>query len=405
MKNKRLSIAALLLALAGGATFADGVSTNPLVIRQGGTADLEIVLASETALYKTFQLDIDLPEGLSFVRVGETSQPTTTRSERLEAINPSVSGNVLSDTHARLAVYSTTATALAAGDGVLISVRVQAAADATVGTLVGGRVYDIEFSTTDNVATHFDPAAFTTTVTDRVVLDENATDVPEAASGVKLTVRRTIKAGEWNTTCLPFAMTEAQTKEAFGNDVELADFAGCETEFDESDNVVGIAVNFNDVSAIEANHPYIIKVSAPVTEFSLNSADITPSEDDAYIEFDNGKTGTRRVVYSGFYGTYHAQTVVPEYCLFLIGNNFWYSMGQTKMKAFRAYFEFLDVLSEVKNNSAVKMVVHYGDETGLAPLTIYPEGEAPVVYDMQGRRVKSAEKGVYIINKKKVMVR
>lgn len=54
--------------------------------------------------------------------------------------------------------------------------------------------------------------------------------MPEAAEGVNVRVKRTIKANEWSTLVLPFAMTAEQVKSAFGNDVQLADFTGVETE-------------------------------------------------------------------------------------------------------------------------------------------------------------------------------
>ena len=35
-------------------------------------------------------------------------------------------------------------------------------------------------------------------------------------------------------------------------------------------------------------------LSAPVSEFTLDGVDIVADEDEAYVEFDNGKTGSRR---------------------------------------------------------------------------------------------------------------
>ena len=65
-----------------------------------------------------------------------------------------------------------------------------------------------------------------------VVLDENSTIVPSNATGVNARVLRTINAGNWSTICLPFAMDEAQVKAAFGDEVELGNFTGCDTEED-----------------------------------------------------------------------------------------------------------------------------------------------------------------------------
>jgi len=249
-----------------------------------------------------------------------------------------------------------------------------------------------------------------------IVLDETSTTIPESATGVDVRVKRTIKANEWSTICLPFDMTEAQVKEAFGEDVQIADFTGADSEFDEADNCVGIKVNFTSVTAIEANHPYVIKVSVPITEFALNGVDIVADEDEAIVEFDNGRTGSRRVVYSGFYGIYQAETVLGEFTLFLSDNKFWYSTGLTKMKAFRAYFDFHDILTEVEKGTAssrIKMTFEDKNTTDIVEFVNnkYVDGKC---FDLQGRKIDYMQatshssrfnKGVYIVNGKKQVIK
>jgi hypothetical protein len=131
---------------------------------------------------------------------------------------------------------------------------------------------------------------------------------------------------------------------------------------------------------------------------------IEGNEDDACVEFDNGKSGSRRVVYSGFYGTYHAGTEVPELCLFLNGNKFWYSTGATKMKAFRAYFEFLDVLAEVEEQYGSRIFMNFvdNDATGIRNIKSSEDGK---YFDLQGRGVKPTKKGLYIKDGKKVVIK
>ena len=194
-------------------------------------------------------------------------------------------------------------------------------------------------------------------------------------------------------------MTEAQTKQAFGNDVQLADFTGYDVTENADAEIAGITVHFQGVTAIEANHPYIIKVAAPVTEFTVDGVDITPEE-----EPTNATIKRTRKAWSEMTGTYTAGFTVPEQTLFLSGGKFWYSTGQTKMKAFRAYFDFYDVLAEVENAS-VKMVVNFGDETGLSSVSSSIENDQSSMYDIQGRKVQgqNAQKGIYIINGKKIL--
>ena len=109
-------------------------------------------------------------------------------------------------------------------------------------------------------------------------------------------------------------------------------------------------------------------------------------------------------------GTYVAETEVPEYNLFLSSNKFWYSKGTTKTKAFRAYFEFYDVLTEVEEAEAkIRFVV---DAEATAIEGVESEGETGSgVYTLQGvalggiKDVENLPRGVYIMDGKKVSVK
>ena len=141
-----------------------------------------------------------------------------------------------------------------------------------------------------------------------------------------------------------------------------------------------------------------------MTEFSVDGVDIVPNESEAFVEFDNGKTGSRRVVYSGFYGTYHAGTLLEKYSLFLDENQFWYSMGKTKMKAFRAYFNFLDVLTEMEEAGARVNLKVNNDATGIREIDARQLGDSdfcPTTVNLAGQHVGPGYKGIVIVNGKK----
>lgn len=240
-----------------------------------------------------------------------------------------------------------------------------------------------------------------------VELDELATTAPAAATGVNVKVKRTIKANEWSTICLPFAMTETQVKAAFGDDVVLKDFNGIEST-SEGDDIVGIEVKFNTATAIEANHPYLIKVSNPISYengFTVEAVNIEPSEE---LSVDKDETkykigGKWYYFYNSFVGTYVANTTVPENGLFLSGNQFWYSNGNTKMKAFRGYFNFMDVLSEVANAST-RIGFNFDETTGIKE--VHGNANVEGTYDLQGRKVEEpTNKGLYIVNGHKVVIK
>jgi hypothetical protein len=194
-------------------------------------------------------------------------------------------------------------------------------------------------------------------------------------------------------------MSEAQTKAAFGDGVEIADFTGYEAERDAEDRVVALTVNFNDVTEMEANRPYIIKVEEDVSEFTADEVNIQPTLTPTAV-FDNGLSGEEQVIYGSFIGTYTAETIIPEKALFISDNKFWYSNGSKKMKAYRGYFDLSDVMSEVESQeqlSRISMSVNTED-TGIAEIRKHTVTDGNY-YDLQGRRINGQmKKGLFIKN-------
>ena len=232
-------------------------------------------------------------------------------------------------------------------------------------------------------------------------LDEGSMENPKAEKNVRATVTRPLTANKWSTICLPFAMSEAQTKAAFGDEVEIADFTGYETEKDGDGNIVGIKVNFNDVTAMEANHPYIIKAHNNVSQFTVEGVDVVPT-DDVKVVYDNALSGA----HGSFIGTYVADVDVPDNCLFINDNKFWYSSGNTKMKAYRAYFDFQDVLPDAERERAnTRIQISLNRET----TGIKENTSCGVIdnkcYDLFGHQINKPTKGVYIKNGKKYVIK
>jgi len=206
-------------------------------------------------------------------------------------------------------------------------------------------------------------------------------------------------------------------KAAFGDDVVLADFTGIESTYDtDEETILSIQVNFSQATSIESNHPYLIKVNNNISSFTVDNVNIDP--DEASVDKDEWRTGSGTKKdpyvyhYNSFVGTYVADTTVPELCLFLNGNKLWYSLGSTKMKGFRAYFDFYDVLTEVEEGysaaPAISLFIANGEITKIDARTM-KEIETGKVYNMTGQYLGEAEnmdklpKGIYIVNGKKVI--
>lgn len=386
---------------------ADGIIVSNVNLQPNGTTTVEVELNNTETSYRAVLIDVTLPAGLAVV-YDEYGAAQVSKGERLSA-KYSVTGNHLENGADRFGVINTTDDEVIAGEsGILFSFTISADGGLIPGSVLTANVTGIKLTdagATDHVQDNF---TFNISIEEiRTILDETSTTAPEASDGaVDVRVKRTITAGNWNTICLPFAMTTAQLKDVFGNDVQLADFVDYDTEEDIEENTIGITVNFETAAAIEANHPYIIKVSEAVTEFTVDGVEISP-EDDPCVEYDNGKTGKKREVYGRFVGTFVADfdfyNDAKNYPLFLNGNKFYYATENSKhMKAFRAYFDFVDYLAEAEGTE-VKLCVD-GFETRVEGLQM--KDAAGTIFDLSGRRVsKPAQRGLYIVNGKKALIK
>lgn len=284
--------------------------------------------------------------------------------------------------------------------GTLISILVKATSDLSIGTL-DAQLHNADFI--DYTTTFAHDAAdvdFSFIVSNTITLDETSTEVPAAATGVNVLVKRTISANHWNTICLPFAMSETQVKEAFGDDVKLANFVDYDTQ-ENGDDVIGITMNFVSATAIAANHPYLIRTTSKITQFSVDGVDINSDEDNAVVEYDNGLTGKKRVVYGTFYGILHSGEIIPDKDIFLSGNKFYYSTGTTTIMGFRGYFELLDDLAGYAPSFDI---IIDGNTTDINEFRgLFEDG---AIYDLNGMKIENpTKKGVYIQNGKKVVIK
>ena len=393
MKSFRALFLSILIAAFGttaGAT-EECITADPVDLPKGGEAELVVRFHfNEGHDYVSYQFTIGLPEGVSLKSDEFGKVPVSLGDgQPLALFTPDLRAN-----KGIVTCYSNPSTRIDGTEGVLMRIPILADESVEVGDQLEGSLTAVEFATIAAVATHFANAGMELNIVEnRVILDENSTTPPADAEGVNVRVKRTINAGSWNTICLPFAMTEAQCKAAFGDDVELADFSAWSSEEDDDGNIVKLEVDFADVTEIEANHPYIIKVSTDMTEFSVDGVDIAAEEEPTV------QVGKKKAERGYFIGTYTANTEVPADDLFLSGNKFWYSSGLTQMKGFRGYFELADVLTEAEESGA-RITVRIDDS--LTDVKVL-KGNAPsdgIYYDLSGRRTENPGKGYYIVNGK-----
>lgn len=350
--------------------------------------------------YSGYQMVLELPEGVSTLKDKTTGSPLFTKGDCYDG-SYTISSNYLDGTD-RFVALSLSSIPMSGTEGLLLSIPVVCDEELEVGTVLQATLSGISFGKTDGKTTvNMPDVTFSITVGNPwITLDENSETLPPTTDEeVEILVKRTIRANQWNTICLPFAMTEEQVKEAFGEDVKLAEFL----EYEANDDLTEIAVIFESALLSEdgfmANYPYIIKTGKDISEFMVSST-LEPNEKDAYAEFTNGKNGSRKEVYGTFYGTLRAGRSLLDNQLFLNQGNFWYSTGNNTIKAFRGYFDFVDILSSKESASNVRMVIG-GSETDIESITAIVNNNT--WYDLQGRKVKTPNGGIYINNGKKII--
>lgn len=382
-------------------SLTDAVYVQPLNAPAGSQQTLSVRMKN-SIIVQTIQFDLYLPEGITIVP-NDDGLLMTASKERINRFNYFES-ELQTDGALRLLAQATT-TNVPVGDGEIAKVIVSIDNAMTLGDYPI-TVKEILLVSADNESKNVEEVSTTITieapVDSRIVLDEASTTVPEAATGVDVRVKRTIYANEWSTLVLPFDMTEAQVYDVFGDDVQLAEYMDHEMNADATEITINFDEALLDEDGLIANNPYIIKTSKDIEEFTVDGVTIDPDEVGAIAEFTNGRTGSRKEVYGTFQGTYHAQTVVPENCLFLNGSKFWYSTGLTKMKAFRAYLNLVHVLASVEGAGS-RIHLNFKDNSTGINETVNRKTAEGKCFDLQGRRVLHAGKGIYIENGKKVV--
>ena len=232
-----------------------------------------------------------------------------------------------------------------------------------------------------------------------VTLDEMASELPATvrSSSVNIDLTRTIKAGEWNTLCLPFSMTAAQVDEVFGTEAVVKVL---ETTEAVGDNVV---LYFDEVDEIRANVPCIIKnANAASTNYLIHNVSYAPNAAPATL-----------MDHLTFQGNYPYPTVLDNVGgqdYYITGNQFKASPGGTKIKGFRAYFKLTN--PQVKSlgwnpdddvPTAIDVVETQEGNFVTLPADIYTV--AGQLVRRQATTLHGLPRGTYVVGGQKVLVR
>lgn len=221
--------------------------------------------------------------------------------------------------------------------------------------------------------------------------DASESNTLEDYDNADVTINRTIGTDGWYTLCLPFALTESETKTYFGDDVNIRTY----------DSMNGTVMNFKKVTAMEAGKPYLVKTS---TGFDGTT---TPFEGVQLKAADPDQTsGADGYKMQGIYNK--TKLAIDGSQLFLGDNNKFFkpSTAGNTMKGFRVYFEVPMVNGKPMNLSAANID---GVETALTRIDGETVNNDTRVFNLQGQclgtSLSNLPSGIYVQGGKKVVVK
>lgn len=170
---------------------------------------------------------------------------------------------------------------------------------------------------------------------------------------------RSLTKDQYNTFCLPFALSNAQLEDIFGAGYDLEEFVSSELEGDE------LTLTFNKVTSLTAGKPYLLQPSINVTNPSFEGVTIA-----ATLPVDQTSD-----TYISFHGTFKPTELEGDnHNLLFLGedNTLYWPEATGNLKGFRAYFEVKDSAQLVAKRAR-----------------IVKEGDAPTGIENQKSEIKN----------------
>ena len=232
---------------------------------------------------------------------------------------------------------------------------------------------------------------------------------------VNLKNRKLYKDGYWNTLTLPFSLSDEKlaTTCLAGADIRKFENAA----WNGTDRVLTLNFSSSNLGAIEAGVPYIIRWGTPETatgeviedpcftnvEVTLTDQSVL-DDDDPYNEYE---TESNNVRFQAVLGP--TQLQANENMFVLGANNKIYKVTkQMYVYATRAYF---DCYSSNEISMAQEIVMDFGEgeqtTTYIDNITVEDNRESQVegIFNLNGQRLDAPQKGINIINGRKVVIK
>lgn len=221
--------------------------------------------------------------------------------------------------------------------------------------------------------------------------------VPKDVEGINISYTRTYS-GKWQAWYMPFDLDAS----AYADKLTFYQF---EDAYLDENNIYTISVAPVTTGTLHANTPYVVKTTSGTPEtvkIMVNNTKLyeTTADSSTWINVDT--LGLAQII-----GTYEKKFTQKETGWYGLAKDGTFSKQTTPsrdrfLNPFRFYLE-TDYDTYFK--SCTFAIAIADDITGIKRVETNDDSKADVIYDLQGRRVANATKGVYIINGKKVLVK
>lgn len=220
----------------------------------------------------------------------------------------------------------------------------------------------------------------------RINISEESSSAPSVCDNANVRLTRTLTGGQWNGFSLPFSLSAKQLEASSLNGATIKQWASV------SENVITL----EDATEIVAGDPYLIKPTA-----NDNANIVNPT-------FNNVTVTNPTEAVKGE-GSYTLQAHLYATDLATDGSVAYVSTTDSSIKKLTSGgINGLRAIFNIPTASGVKaLTVNFGDDT-TEILSIDAEGnitESGAIYNLAGQRLSKAQKGVNIINGKKVLIK
>ena len=206
------------------------------------------------------------------------------------------------------------------------------------------------------------------------VIDDSKEFVSPTANIENATVRlkRTLSSSNWNTFAVPF---------------DMATMEGTIREYDHAD---GASMVFKNASSIEAGKPYLVKPTADVANptYSNITLSATPAQ-----SIEDGDYG-----FVAIYSPTDLATDKTEQFLKTDGKLYYPTNDGTRLRGLRAYFK-----TPTGQNASLFFIDDADLATGISNMNRETVTDNSY-YNLNGQRVATPRKGLYIVNGKKLII-